>query len=114
RALDLPPDIHAWSIDRGPDCYTDLARRVRLLLDRSAALTGALAERYPIIVCDEHQDASNDQQGIVDALSRAGARLRFFGDPMQAIFAAGVEREALQLQWRRLVDEADSFERLDT
>jgi len=114
RALDLPPDIPAWSIDRGPDCYTALARRVRLLLDRSAALTGALAERYPVIVCDEHQDASNDQQGIVDALSRAGARLRFFGDPMQAIFAAGVEREALQFQWRRLVDEADSFERLDT
>lgn len=114
QALDLPVDVHAWSIDRGADCYAELAERVRLLLERSPGVAGALAERHPLVICDEHQDASRDQHGIVEALERAGARLRFFGDPMQAIFSTGVEREAQHLQWRQLIDAADAFERLDT
>lgn len=113
RALDLPADVHGWSIDRGSDCYTHLARQVRLLLDRSPSVAGALAERHPVVICDEHQDASGDQHRIVEALARAGARIRFFGDPMQAIFATGRDREAQQLQWRHLVDVADTCEKLD-
>lgn len=114
RALDLPADVHAWSIDRGPDCYADLARRVRLLLDRSPGVAGALAERHPVLICDEHQDATGDQHGIVEALARAGARIRFFGDPMQAIFTSGREREAQHHQWGHLIDAADACERLET
>lgn len=114
RALDLPSDVPAWSIDRGPDCYADLAQRVRLLLDRSPGVAGAVVERHPVVICDEHQDASADQHGLVEALARAGARLRFFGDPMQDIFTTGRERAAQQLQWRELIDAADECERLDT
>lgn len=114
RALDLPADVPAWSIDRGPDSYADLARRVRLLLDRSPGVAGAVAERHPVVICDEHQDASGDQHGLVEALARAGARLRFFGDPMQDIFTTGREREAQRLQWREVIDAADERERLDT
>lgn len=114
RALDLPADIHAWSIDRGPDCYADLAQRVRLLLVRSPSVAGAVAERHPIVICDEHQDASGDQHNIVETLAQAGAQVRFFGDPMQAIFNTGREREAQELQWRELVATANAFERLDT
>lgn len=113
RAIDLPGDVQAWSIDRGPDCFPELARRVRLLLETSPAITGALAERHPVVICDEHQDASEDQHGIVEALAAAGARLRFFGDPMQAIFASGPERASQQQQWRQLIDDADAHERLD-
>jgi len=114
RALDLPIDVHTWSVDRGSGCYPELARRVRLLLNRSPVVAGALAERYPVVICDEHQDASEDQHGIVDAVARAGARVRFFGDPMQAIFASGADWKAQQLQWQQLTDTANAFVRLDT
>lgn len=114
RSLALPADIPAWSIERGPDCYAELARRVCLLLDRSPGIAGAVAERSPVVICDEHQDASAVQHGIVEALARAGARVRFFGDPMQAIFAAGPEREAQQRRWQQLVAASDASEPLDT
>lgn len=114
RALDLPADIHAWSIDRGQECYADLANRVRRLIVRSPGIADAVAERHPIIICDEHQDASSDQHAIVTLLAQAGAKVRFFGDPMQMIFSTGREREAHELQWRELVASANAFERLDT
>lgn len=114
RALDLPADVHAWSIDHGPGSYADLARRVRILLDQTPGIAGALAERHPVVICDEHQDASGDQHQIVESLAEAGARLRFFGDPMQAIFSTGAEREAQKLQWRQLSSAADAYEQLGT
>lgn len=114
RALDLPADIHAWLIDRGQECYADLANRVRRLIVRSPGIAGAVAERHPIIICDEHQDASSDQHTIITLLAQAGAKVRFFGDPMQTIFSTGREREAHELQWRELVASANAFERLDT
>lgn len=114
RALALPADIPAWSIERGLDCYAELARRVCLLLDQSPGIAGAVVERNPVVICDEHQDASADQHGIVEALARAGARVCFFGDPMQAIFASGREREAQQRRWQQLVAASDANEPLDT
>lgn len=114
RALGLPADVHGWSIDRGPESYADLANRVRLLLDQSPGVAGALAERHPVVICDEHQDASSDQHQIVESLAQAGAQLRFFGDPMQAIFSAGAEREMQKRQWRQLIDSANAYEQLDT
>lgn len=114
RALDLPADVHTWTIERGPDSYSELARRVRLLLDRSPGVSGAVVERHPVVICDEHQDASSDQHGIVEALARAGARVRFFGDPMQAIFTVGQEREQQQRRWRELIAASDANEPLDT
>lgn len=114
RALDLPADIPAWSIEHGPDCYAELARRVCLLLDRSPGVAGAVVERHPVVICDEHQDASADQHRIVEALARAGARMRFFGDPMQAIFTSRREREAQQRRWQELVAASDANEPLGT
>ena len=114
RALDLPADVSVWSIERGPDCYSELARRVQLLLGRSPGVAGALVERHPVVICDEHQDSSADQHGIVDALARAGARVRFFGDLMQAIFAVGQERDAQKCRWQELVATSCANESLDT
>lgn len=114
RALNLPADIPAWSIERGPDCYAELARRVCLLLDRSSGVAGAMVERHPVVICDEHQDASANQHGIVEALAQAGARVRYFGDPMQDIFNSGREREVQQRQWQHLVATSDASEPLDT
>lgn len=76
----------------------------------------ALARRYPVVICDEHQDASADQHAMVLALHGAGARLRVFGDPMQLIYAAGrgADLAADLARWTALVTAADQFERLDT
>lgn len=56
------------------------------LLERAPAVAAALAGHYPIVVCDEHQDASQDQQRLVEALVQHGVCVRYFGDPMQAIY----------------------------
>ncbi len=114
KVLDLPADLHAWSIDYGDASYSELARRVRGLLDRAPSVSGALAERHPIVICDEHQDASADQHGIVESLVRSGSRVRIFGDPMQSIFTTGAERRRLHQQWQGLVAAAGAFEPLDT
>lgn len=114
RSLDLPPDVYAWSIEYGPNCYSELARRVCLLLQNSPGIASALAERHPVVICDEHQDASADQHGVIDAIANAGARVRFFGDPMQAIFTTGRAREIQNRQWQDLVLAADENELLNT
>jgi UvrD/REP helicase N-terminal domain/UvrD-like helicase C-terminal domain len=58
----------------------------RHLLEGSSLVAEAAAQRYPVILCDEHQDASLDQHRAIMAVHKAGARLRVFGDPMQVIF----------------------------
>lgn len=114
RALGLPADIQAWSIDQGNESFSELARRVRDLLVRSPAVAGALAQRFPVLICDEHQDASDDQHTIVEAVASAGSLLRVFGDPMQAIFTSGLERQAQQQRWQLLREGANELENLDT
>jgi DNA helicase-2/ATP-dependent DNA helicase PcrA len=76
----------------------------------------ALARRYPVVICDEHQDANSDQHALVMALHGAGAQVRVFGDPMQLIYAAGRGADLVVdlARWTALVKAADQFERLDT
>ena len=59
------------------------------LLKRRPFIAEMLARRYPMVICDEHQDASAEQHAVVVALHGAGARIRAFGDPMQRIYGAG-------------------------
>jgi DNA helicase-2/ATP-dependent DNA helicase PcrA len=87
RALDLPFDVGTWA--RENNRYDVVASRCRRLLEASLLVAEATARRYPIIVCDEHQDASADQHHAVMAIHAAGASVRVFGDPMQVIFADG-------------------------
>lgn len=84
RAIDLPADVGAWA--RENNQYDEVASRCRHLLEGSSLVAEAAAQRYPVILCDEHQDASADQHRAVMAVHKAGARLRVFGDPMQVIF----------------------------
>ena len=83
--LGLPADAAAWA-RRTKDGYAHLAAKVASFLDRHPMVAVALARRYPVVVCDEHQDCSGDQHAIGMALHRQGARLRVFGDPMQRIY----------------------------
>ncbi|WP_316186272.1 MULTISPECIES: UvrD-helicase domain-containing protein [unclassified Bradyrhizobium] len=84
RAIDLPVDVGTWA--RENDRYDEVASRSRHLLEGSSLVAEAAAQRYPVILCDEHQDASSDQHQAIMAIHKAGARLRVFGDPMQVIF----------------------------
>ena len=74
----------------------ELAGLLCKLLQRSPAIARALVRHYPVVVCDEHQDARVDQHQIVELLRSAGLqRLRIFGDPMQAIY----DFEGASVEW---------------
>lgn len=99
KALDLPPDPAAWARRQGGEAYATLATQAGKLIERHPFVAAALAERFPIIIADEHQDASADQHSVLIALREAGAKLRIFGDPMQGIYARGREAEHAQARW---------------
>jgi hypothetical protein len=85
RTLDLPQDVATWA--RENNAFDLVAARCRHLLEKSPLVAEAASRRYPVIICDEHQDASADQHHAVMAVHAAGSALRLFGDPMQVIFA---------------------------
>lgn len=111
--LGLPADIAAWVRQR-KDGYGELALRVAALLRRHPLVATAAARRYPVVLCDEHQDSSGDQHAIVMALAGQGSRVRIFADPMQRIFPDKPVKGALpRYDWKGLTGAAQAFERLD-
>lgn len=105
-------DVGAWA-RASANGYSILAARVATLLNRSPGIARMLAHRYPVVVCDEHQDTSADQHAIVMALHDAGARIRIFGDPMQALFEDTSDKDA-ETRWQSLTSAASRVETLDT
>ena len=83
-ALDLPPDPTTWAYANNG--FTEIAAKVATLLSNNPMISSTLVRRYPIIVCDEHQDASPDHHTIIMCLHDNGAKLRIFGDCMQSIY----------------------------
>jgi hypothetical protein len=111
--LGLPADIAAWIRSRD-DGYSEVATKVASILERYPMIAASLARRYPIVVCDEHQDSSADQHAIVMSLLNQGARVRIFADPMQNIFKdKGAGSIARPWDWETLKGRAQSFEELD-
>jgi hypothetical protein len=111
--LGIPSDTGAWV--RKHDAYDQLSAKVAALLNRSPMVAQAIALRYPIIVCDEHQDCSEHQHSIGLALKEAGASMRVFADPMQSIYGSKPRSgDAAARRWLELKSRADSFEELDT
>ena len=87
-ALGLPTSLERHLGKRGEGVpFEQLAKRALELLQRAPTLARLLGAKYPLIIGDEHQDASVAQHELLTTLARAqGSRLRLFGDPMQAIF----------------------------
>lgn len=113
KTLGLPADVGAWA-RRQPDGYGVLAAKTAALIASYPMVAVTLAHRYPVIVCDEHQDTNPDQHAIVMALHRAGALVRVFADPMQQIFnGTQAEAAAAEQRWTDLKIAADRFEELD-
>jgi DNA helicase-2/ATP-dependent DNA helicase PcrA len=114
KALCLPADVGAWA--RRHIAYDQLAIQVARLLAQNAYIAESLARRYPMIICDEHQDASADQHAIIMSLHQAGSRLRIFGDPLQQIFGKQERGDAAakaESRWTALKQAACQFEELD-
>lgn len=104
RSLALPVNPTAWARENGENGFAELASRVRKLLSHQPMICAALAERYPVIIGDEHQDSSPDQDSIIMAIHRAGSNLRVFGDPMQRIYGGGAKAalEADNARWEAM------------
>ncbi|RUS65282.1 ATP-dependent helicase [Pseudorhodobacter sp. E13] len=112
QALGLPADLSVWAYANNG--FPLLASKVAELLAANPMISVALGRRYPVIVCDEHQDASPDHHAIIMSLFAGGAKLRIFGDRMQSIYerhprAAALHRE----RWENLVNQSVHDE-LDT
>ncbi len=114
-ALNLPPEVAAWAQQQGGNGFDQVAARVADLMNRCPLIPAALGTRYPHVVCDEHQDASEAQHQIVLSILNADVRMRVFGDPMQSIYARQqAEREAWNQRWTALQRAADRHVELVT
>jgi hypothetical protein len=114
HGLGLPADTAGWVRQRR-NGHEELASKVAGLIVRYPMIAASLAQRYPVVICDEHQDSSGDQHAVAIALLDRGAKLRIFGDPMQNIFRESTfaGRHA-PCDWKALTDNAHAFEQLDT
>lgn len=99
QALGLPADLSSWAWRDNGNGFAVMATKVASFLRVHPMVAKTLATRYPVVICDEHQDSSADQHEVVMALHRNGAMLRIFGDPLQRIYgdrtamAARVDQE---------------------
>jgi len=111
--LGLPADTAAWVRQR-KEGHADLALKVAALLKRYPMIAAAMAQRHPIVICDEHQDSSGDQHAIVMTFREQGAKLRVFADPMQKIFRdRSVVGTCPPCDWEAFTGKAHAFEQLD-
>ena len=87
-AFDLPSPLERNLGTRGAQVpFADLSRHALNLLRRAPTIARLLSFKYPLIIGDEHQDASTTQHRLVTTLAQASSsRLRLLADPMQAIF----------------------------
>jgi DNA helicase-2/ATP-dependent DNA helicase PcrA len=111
--LGLPADTAPWVRQREDGC-AELALKVAALLNRYPMIAASLAQRHPVVICDEHQDSSGDQHAVVMQLLSQGARVRVFADPMQKIFKdTAVVGSGPAWHWAELTGHAQAFEQLD-
>jgi len=85
-ALGLPVPLEPVIGRAGGVSFGALSAKAVELLRRAPTVARLIAARYPVIILDEHQDASLAQHELATILMQVGgARLRIFGDPMQAL-----------------------------
>ncbi len=112
--LGLPADTAAWVRQDPEQRYPELGFKVATLLRRHRMIAASLAQRHPVVVCDEYQDSSGDQHSVVTSLLDEGSRVRIFADPMQKIFKDRTEAGACTpCDWNDLTRRAHAFEELD-
>lgn len=114
-ALGLPSNVHSWALSQTPDGFSKIAEKVAYLLERLPYIAKAIGRRFPYMVCDEHQDSSEAQHRIIMAISKTGARIRIFADPVQMIYwRTKAERGAWGERWNTLLTNSEASVKLDT
>lgn len=105
-ALGLPvPLRRAVGAGRDRIGFEQLAPKAAELIARAPTIASLLAARHPMIILDEHQDARPEQHAVARRIADiGGARLRIFGDPMQAIYE---RRNEPSIGWDAVEREAD-------
>ena len=113
KGLDLPSDTAQWARQNN-NGHDLLAIKAAQLLRKYPAIAGSLARRYPVVICDEHQDSNAERHAIVMSMFRQGAYLRMFADPMQKVFPATTYSSGCDpLNWSSVEQDANCFEKLD-
>jgi hypothetical protein len=103
KTLGLPANPESWAWKNDGAGFEVMAAKCAALLNRHPMIAKSLATRYPAVICDEHQDCTADQHGIVMALYEAGVKLRIFGDPMQRIYESNAKKaKAEDERWEAL------------
>lgn len=104
KPLGLPRDLSSWAWHNKGQGFDIMATKVAAFLRLRPMVARVLAQRYPIIICDEHQDSSVDQHDVVMALRNGGAMLRIFGDPLQRIYGDKTDKAAREdrARWEAL------------
>ena len=92
KSLGLPRHLSSWAWHDNGKGFDIMATKVAAFLRLRPMVACALAQRYPVVICDEHQDSSADQHSVVMALHRGGAVLRVFGDPLQRLYGAKTDK----------------------
>lgn len=115
KPLGLPRDLSSWAWHDNGKGFDIMATKVAAFLRLRPMVAHALAQRYPVVICDEHQDSSVDQHSVVMALRDGGAMLRIFGDPLQRIYGAKTDKAARidRERWEALKGAA-ACEKLET
>jgi AAA domain/UvrD-like helicase C-terminal domain len=110
--LGLPKELSSWAYQNNG--FALMAAKVAAYMRQCPFISRVLAQRYPVVICDEHQDSSADQHSIVMTLVAAGAQARIFGDPMQNIYGGKTQSiaEIHRQQWEQL-KESGVFGQLD-
>lgn len=84
-ALGLPYPLDHL-VGRAGLSFETIRSKAADLVRRSPTVARLISARYPVIILDEHQDASLTQHELIMTLmATGGSRLRVFGDPMQAL-----------------------------
>lgn len=87
--LDLPNPLRPGDAEGSVPFETIMTAAVGLL-ERAPTIARSVGLRFPLIIFDEHQDASEVQHELLRKLRDvAKSRVRVFADPMQAIFGFG-------------------------
>ena len=71
--LGLPKDVATWA-RQTEDGYDFLAVKAAALLKRYPAIARSLASRYPVIICDEHQDSTGERHAAIMSLHEQGVK----------------------------------------
>jgi len=86
-ALGLPTPVEEHIGSGGSVGFNTLSEKANELLQRAPTIARLWGRKHPWIICDEHQDASADQHAVIRQIGTRGqSKIRYFGDPMQAIF----------------------------